>query len=82
MGVVPVINASFSMATGAAVGCGLVRELLWDAEINAALNSGSAFYAIYLVISLPLFARLDEMPGQSPKLCKHSGKSTSPLAAS
>ena len=65
------LNASFSVATGAAVGYALDSE-----------NSGSAFYAIYLVVSLPLFARLDEMPGQSPKLCKHSGKSTSPLAAS
>eukprot|EP00435_Cladocopium_sp_Y103_P046964 s1213_g13.t1 len=30
---------------------------------SQAYTVGSAFYAIYLVISLPLFARLDEMPG-------------------
>lgn len=28
-----------------------------------ATQLGSAFYAIYLIISLPLFARLDEGPG-------------------
>lgn len=30
---------------------------------SQAYTVGSAFYAIYLVVSLPLFARLDEMPG-------------------